>query len=82
LAVTAYDADDIERARYMLFDSRDRLRFEGDAVSQGNGRWVVALSPEQIAELGTGANTLELAVTSRHVALPAFATQAFATVPD
>ena len=76
----AYPRDDIELARFMLFDGRGQLRFEGDAEPAGPGQWTVAFSAEQIASLGVGANTLELAITSVHVSLPAFATHAFATV--
>jgi peptide/nickel transport system substrate-binding protein len=76
-----YPADAIEGARYLFFDRQGRLITEGDAVPTGNGRWKIALSREQIAKLGVGANSLEVAVTSVHVALPAFATHAFAIVP-
>lgn len=76
-----YPADAIERARYLLLDRQGRLITEGNAVPAGDGRWKIALSREQIAKLGVGANTLEVAVTSVHVALPAFATHAFAIVP-
>jgi peptide/nickel transport system substrate-binding protein len=75
-----YPEDDIEQARYLLFDGRGQLRLEGDAEPVGTGCWSIRLDAEQIAALGTGANTLEIAVTSIHVSLPAFATHAFATV--
>jgi peptide/nickel transport system substrate-binding protein len=75
-----YPVADIERARYMLFDGRGRLRAEGDAVPGEGGCWSVGLDAGQVAGLGTGANSLEVAVTSKHVSLPAFATHAFATV--
>jgi peptide/nickel transport system substrate-binding protein len=75
-----YPVADIERARYLLFDGRGRLRAEGDAVPDGKGCWSIDLAADQVAELGAGANTLEVAVTSVHVSLPAFATHAFATV--
>lgn len=76
-----YPADAIERARYLLFDRQGRLVTDGNAIPVGNGRWNIALSREQIAQLGVGANSLEVAVTLVHVALPAFATHAFAIVP-
>lgn len=75
-----YPDADIERARYLLFDGRGQLRAEGDATSVGGGCWSVAITGEQVDALGFGANTLEIAVTSVHVSLPAFATHAFATV--
>jgi len=77
-----YPADAIERARYLLFDRSGRLIAEGDAVPAEPGRWRIALSRAQVARLGVGASSLEVAVTSEHVALPAFATHAFAIVPS
>jgi peptide/nickel transport system substrate-binding protein len=75
-----YPVGDIERARFLLFDGRGRLRGEGDAQPAPDGCWSVDLDAGQVAALGTGANSLEVAVTSTHVSLPAFATHAFATV--
>jgi len=76
-----YAAGNIEMARYMLFDGRGRLAAEGDAVKAEDGLWKISLSAELIADLGFGANSLEVAVSSRSVAMPVFATHAFATVP-
>jgi peptide/nickel transport system substrate-binding protein len=79
-----YPDADIDRARYLLFDGRGQLRAQGDAVPDGagDGCWSVQLGADQVAGLGTGANSLEFAVTSIDVTLPAFATHAFATVPE
>jgi peptide/nickel transport system substrate-binding protein len=77
----SYPVEDIERARYLLFDGRGRLVAEGDAEPVGDGRWVVALEPAEVEQLGIGASSLEVAVTSVHVALPAFASHGFAVVP-
>ena len=76
-----YDAGDIEQVQYLLFDGEGRLRHRGTASPGSDGRWDVDLSADEVAELGTGANSLEVAVTSSQVALPAFASHAFATVP-
>ncbi len=76
-----YDADDIEQVQYLLFDGEGRLLHRGEASPAGDGHWNVNLSADEVAELGTGANSLEVAVTSSQVALPAFASHAFATVP-
>jgi hypothetical protein len=73
--------ENIEIARYMLFDSRGRLVIEGDAEPGEDGQWKISLSSDRIAMLGFGANSLEVAVTSRRVAMPVFATHVFATVP-
>ena len=77
-----YPADALESVQYLLFDGAGELRKRGDAVADGDGRWRVALSEDEIWALGTGANNLELAVTSERVALPTFAAHAFATVPE
>jgi peptide/nickel transport system substrate-binding protein len=76
-----YPVEDIERARYLLFDGRGQLVAEGDAEPVGDGRWVVALEAADVERLGVGASSLEVAVTSVHVALPTFASHGFAVVP-
>ncbi|GGX89477.1 ABC transporter substrate-binding protein [Litchfieldella qijiaojingensis] len=72
----------IEQAQFLLFDGRGELARKGNAKALGNGHWQVSLPPETVAKLGHGANSLELAVTSRRVALPSFASHVFATVPE
>lgn len=71
----------IDAVRYLLFDGAGQLRHEGQAGAAGPGVWRIRLDPERIAALGLGANRLEAVVTSRRVALPAFATHVFATLP-
>jgi len=78
---TPYPVDEISSARFLLFDSDDELIRRGPLEPVADGRWQVRLAADELAALGTGANSLELAVTSERVALPAFATHAFATVP-
>ncbi|MGY6548213.1 MAG: hypothetical protein ACXIU7_04295 [Roseinatronobacter sp.] len=77
----AIPAEDIETARYMLFDGSGALVRAGDVTDLGHGAWEVALTPAQVAALGMGPNSLEVVFTSRHVAMPVFASQPFATVP-
>ncbi len=76
-----YPAEDIATAQFLLFDGGGRLLQRGAAAAQGGGLWQVALSSQDVAALGRGANSLEVVVTSRHVAMPVFASFAFATVP-
>ncbi|MFU8857141.1 MAG: ABC transporter substrate-binding protein [Deferrisomatales bacterium] len=71
----------IETAHYLVFDGDGRLVLEGDAAPVEPGLWAIRLTPEQLARFGAGANSLEVAVTSRRVALPSFASHAFATTP-
>jgi peptide/nickel transport system substrate-binding protein len=76
-----YPAEDIETVQFLLFDGEGALALKGEAEPEAPGHWMIRLTPEQLARLGTGANSMEVAVTSRRVALPAFASHAFATVP-
>ena len=77
----AYPEEDIETVQYLLFDGAGRLARRGSLASAGGGIWRLDLEPDELATLGTGANSLEIAVISRLVALPSFASQVFATVP-
>lgn len=76
-----YPSEDIEAVRYLLFDGSGELAVRGDAAQDDDGVWGVTLSRGQVEALGSGANSLEFAVTSHRVALPSFATHGFATVP-
>ncbi len=76
-----YPADDIDRVEYLLLDSSGALEAKGRAEPSGEGEWTVAIGDAQIRALGTGANRLEITVKSNAVALPRFASHAFATLP-
>jgi len=76
-----YPAEDIEEAEYLLFDGAGELALKGRPSRTTPGRWRIRLSPDEVAQLGVGANSLEVAVTSKRVALPAFVSHVFATVP-
>ncbi|MDF1615386.1 ABC transporter substrate-binding protein [Desulfurivibrio alkaliphilus] len=76
-----YPSDEIAEVNYLLFDADDRLQDRGRLEAAGEGRWHLRLPAATLQELGAGANSLEIAVTTANVALPGFATHAFATVP-
>jgi peptide/nickel transport system substrate-binding protein len=76
-----YPVVDLESVKYLLFDGDGRLARRGEAEPAGDGRWTIELPADEVAGLGAGANSLEVAVISRRVALPTFATHGFATVP-
>lgn len=76
-----YPSEDIAEVQFLLFDGRGELVEQGTAEGLGNGQWRIALDASQLLALGAGANSLEVAVTSNRVALPAFANQIFATLP-
>jgi peptide/nickel transport system substrate-binding protein len=75
-----YPTKDLELVRYMLFDSRGELVELADPEPAGDGMWRIVLNSKQTARLSSGSNRLELAVTSRVVALPSFKTFRFVTV--
>ncbi|HEY7317585.1 MAG TPA: ABC transporter substrate-binding protein [Candidatus Binatia bacterium] len=77
-----YPEQDLEFVRYMLFDSRGKLVDLANPKLVGDGIWRIALDPKQTARLSSGANRLELAVTSRVVAMPSFKTFRFVTVRE
>lgn len=76
-----YPVEALTGVRFLLFDGNDRLIRRGEAETGDDGRWRVMLTREDIRALGTGANTLDVIVTTDRVAMPASATHAFATVP-
>ncbi len=76
-----YPAEDVDAVQYLLFDGRGSLVRRGQAEQQADGRWFIPVSADELMALGPGANSLEVAVTSKRVALPAFASHGFATVP-
>jgi peptide/nickel transport system substrate-binding protein len=76
-----YPREDVERVRYLLFDARGDLVEQGDAQPVDDGLWQIVFEPDQLAAIGVGANSLEVAVTSSRVAMPAFVSYVFATTP-
>lgn len=76
-----YSPEAVDAVEYLLLDGGGNLVDRGRARRDGDGHWSVFLPRERIAELGAGANRLEVTVKSNRVALPRFASHAFATVP-
>lgn len=76
-----YPEKDLSRIGYILFDHADNLIAEGEAEKVRDGVWKVALSRETTLELEKGAASFQVAVNSKRVALPSFASQPFAVIP-
>lgn len=76
-----YPTAGIDEVEYLLFDGGGQLVHRGEATHVDTDRWRIDVPRASIAELGAGANRLEVIVKSNRVALPRFASQAFATVP-
>jgi peptide/nickel transport system substrate-binding protein len=77
-----YPEEALDTLQYLLFDGTGELVRQGAARQVDDGLWRIRLAPDDLADLGVGANSLEVAVTSHRVALPSFASHAFATVPS
>jgi peptide/nickel transport system substrate-binding protein len=75
-----YPAKDVEFVRFMLFDGRGELVALANPEAVGDGLWQIVLDARQTERLPLGSNRLEIAVTSRIVALPSFKTFRFVTV--
>lgn len=75
-----YPTEDLEFVRYLVFNGRGQFVFKGEATRVAEGRWRIRLGREEVKKLGSGANRLEIAVSSKRVALPAFETASFATI--
>jgi peptide/nickel transport system substrate-binding protein len=90
-----YPNKDIEAVKFMVLDSQNRVRLSGEAtpvstigsfsannaILTTDGIWRVILDAEMTLQLPPGANTLEVAVISKRVNIPSYASQPF-TGPD
>ena len=76
-----YPLEAIESVQYLLFDGAGALAQRGELQAADGGLWRLQLEREDFSVLRPGANSLEIAVISRRVALPSFASHVFATVP-
>jgi len=90
-----YPNDDIEAVRYLVLDSQNRVRLSGDAEpmtatnsslftfnnTTTDGLWRVVFDADMTQQLPPGANRLEIAVISKRVVIPSFASQPF-TAPN
>ncbi len=79
-----YPANELAAIDFLVFDSADELKIKDEARPREgkNGEWLFTLSGEQTAELATGAARMEVAINSRLVALPSFASFVFAVLPS
>ena len=67
----------------MFFDSDDNLIAQGQAEpADKKGIWRIRLPSNVSEKMDVGPNSLEVAVRSKRVALPSFASFAFATVSE
>jgi hypothetical protein len=72
----AYPADQIDAVKFLLFDAKGALAVVGAGVA-ADGKYTVSLTAEQTTALEAGASKIEVAVTSKAVSIPTFATFEF-----
>ncbi len=77
-----YPVNDLERVQFLLFDGVGKLKTKGNAVFSGQAEWKINFDADTVNNLGTGANSLEVTVISKRVALPTSVSHAFATVAE
>ncbi|MBS3750146.1 MAG: hypothetical protein KGY39_01430 [Anaerolineales bacterium] len=75
----AYPMSELSFVKYLVFDANDELVFQGEAEAVEDGLYNVTLTAEQTGELESGANKLQVAVSSTEVAIPTFADFEFVT---
>ena len=72
-----YKADDIKTVKFLVFDSTGALIGTGDGELVADGQYSVTMSAELTGKLAEGAGKLEVAVSSKLVALPGLAALEF-----
>ncbi|MBW6455076.1 MAG: hypothetical protein K0A98_04245 [Trueperaceae bacterium] len=76
----AYPSVDIDQVKYLVFDGTGSLATSGDATLVAEGLYEFDLDASVTGALAVGSNRLEVAVSSKVVALPAFDSLEFVTV--
>ncbi|MBV6450069.1 MAG: hypothetical protein MHPDNHAH_00789 [Anaerolineales bacterium] len=76
-----YLLSDIERVKYILYDTTGAVVSVGNATPVADGQYQVTLSSAETAKLVTGSARLEVAVVPIPVAIPSFTSFDFVAVP-
>ena len=76
----AYPSADIDQVKYLVFDGTGSLATSGNATLVAEGLYEFDLDAGVTGALDVGSNRLEIAVSSKVVALPAFDSLEFVTV--
>ena len=75
-----YAGADIDTVKYLVFNSNNELVATGDAEFVADGQYTVTLGADVTGGLDAGANRIEVAVVSKLVSIPSFASFEFVTV--
>ena len=76
-----YPADEINEVKFLVFDANGNLAYTGTAEPAGDGQYNAVLSSDVTSKLEAGSDRIEVAVTSKVVSIPSFASMEFVTVP-
>jgi peptide/nickel transport system substrate-binding protein len=76
----AYPGDEIDAVKYLVFDSAGNMVATGDAEFVADGQYTVTLGADVTGALEAGSNKLEVAVVSKVVSIPSFASFEFVSV--
>ncbi len=74
-----YLNSDIDTVAYLVFDDKGNVIAQGNATPVADGHYQVTLSKDVTAKFVSGADKLQVVVTSKVVSLPAFVTFQFVT---
>jgi len=75
-----YPVAEIDFVTYLLFDAEGNLVLSGRAEPVRDGLFAVTIPAAQTAKLPAGAIRIEVAVASKVVAIPSFASATFTAV--
>jgi peptide/nickel transport system substrate-binding protein len=75
-----YPSDQIDSVKYLVFNSNGELVTSGDATMVSDGQYQVTLSPDVTSKFDAGSNKIEVAVVSKVISIPSFASFEFVTV--
>jgi len=65
-----YPEEEIDRVKYLVFDSTGTLAASGEATAAGDGLYEITLTAETTAKLAEGSARVEVIVVSNSVAVP------------
>jgi peptide/nickel transport system substrate-binding protein len=65
-----YPVDEVDSVKFLVLDATQTVAVVGEAEAVADGQWQIVLSAEETAGLSVGANSLEVVVVSKLVAVP------------
>jgi len=65
-----YPMAEVDSVKFLVLDATQTVAVVGEAVAVADGQWQIVLTPEQTGALSVGANSLEVVVVSKLVAVP------------